>query len=189
MLPVAAVLLLAGSGAQAEGVSAVIETELGSIEISFEVEKAPKTVANFLRYIEAGLFDGASFYRTVRADNQPQSPVKIAVIQGGLGDEREDEAFSAIRMESTSETGLRHLDGTISMARLGPDTAQGEFFICIGAQPELDFGGKRNQDGFGFAAFGRVVEGMGVVHAIHRSKADAQTLEPAIAIRRARILP
>ena len=79
-----------------------------------------------------------------------------------------------IRHETTRETGLRHLDGVISMARMGPGTANTEIFICIGDQPELDFGGKRNPDGQGFGAFGRVVEGMEVVRRIQAKEADGQ---------------
>ena len=86
-------------------------------------------------------------------------------------------------------TGLRHLDGTLSMARDGPDTATGDFFICIGDQPELDFGGRRHPDGQGFAAFGRVVRGMDVVRAIQAAPADAQHLTPPVRILSARILP
>jgi peptidyl-prolyl cis-trans isomerase A (cyclophilin A) len=71
-------------------------------------------------------------------------------------------------------TGLRHLDGTLSMARIAPGTAGSAFFICIGDQPDLDFGGRRNPDGQGFAAFGRVAEGMDVVRAIFK-KAEKTT--------------
>ena len=92
-------------------------------------------------------------------------------------------------LERTTETGVSHRDGTISMARDGPDTATSDFFICIGDQPELDFGGKRNPDGQGFAAFGRVVRGMDVVRQIQTARARGQLLTPPIeivAIARAR---
>jgi peptidyl-prolyl cis-trans isomerase A (cyclophilin A) len=164
----------------------VLDTELGEIQLSLDADRAPLTTANFLRYLDAGLFVSASFYRTVHEGNQPDDAVRIAVIQGGLGDAREAEALPPIRMEGTAETGLRHLDGTISMARLGPDTARGEFFICVGDQPELDEGGHRNSDGFGFAAFGRVMSGMSVVRAIHRSPVEQQLLTPSIEIHGAR---
>ena len=98
---------------------------------------------------------------------------------------REDETYEPIALEKTSETGLRHLDGTISMARSGPDTATHSFFICVGDQPELDFGGKRNPDGQGFAAFGRVVEGMELVREIQEMPADGQSLDPPLSIQRA----
>ena len=82
-------------------------------------------------------------------------------------------------------TGGEKDDGTVSMARLGPDTATQSFFICVGDQPELDFGGQRNPDGQGFAAFGQVVEGMDLVRAIHTSAAEGQQLDPPIQIQRA----
>jgi peptidyl-prolyl cis-trans isomerase A (cyclophilin A) len=79
-------------------------------------------------------------------------------------------------------TGLKHLDGTISMARGGPGTAASSFFFCINDQPELDYGGRRNPDGQGFAAFGRVVRGMDVVRAIQALPAKGQQLTPPIKI-------
>ena len=110
------------------------------------------------------------------------------MIQGGVNLERMTENGEPILLERTSETGLRHLDGTISMARFQPDTAVSDFFICIGEQPELDFGGMRNPDGQGFAAFGQVTAGMDVVRTIQSGVTDGQTLIfPAriISIRRA----
>lgn len=160
----------------------LIETELGTIRVRLQPDRAPQTVANFLRYVDEHFFDDTSFYRTVRADNQPTSPVKIAVIQGGP-DEKKPE-HTPIALERTSMTGLRHLDGTISMARDGPDTATAEFFICLGDQPALDFGGNRNPDGQGFAAFGQVVEGMDIVRRINQAIANGQKLNPPIVIKR-----
>lgn len=143
-----------------------IQTELGQIVLELYPQQAPLTVANFLRYVDEGRYRGATFYRVVRLDNQPQSRVKIEVIQGGLGMDEHPAKLPPIPHESTQETGLRHLDGTVSMARLEPGSTHSEFFICLGDQPELDFGGRRNPDGQGFAAFGRVTEGMEVVRAI-----------------------
>lgn len=111
--------------------------------------------------------------------------MKISIIQAQADPAREKDSFSPIVLERTCDTGLHHLDGTISMARMGPDTATHNFFICIGDQPELDYGGKRNLDGYGFAAFGRVVKGMDVVHSIHESPAEGQILTPPIRIQRA----
>jgi peptidyl-prolyl cis-trans isomerase A (cyclophilin A) len=122
----------------------------------------------------------------VKPDNQPDKTVRIEVIQAAVAPAREKDAFPAIALERTSVTGLRHLDGTLSMARDGPDTATSEFFVCIGDQPELDFAGKRNPDGQGFAAFGRVVKGMDVVRRIQAAPADGQTLAPPVTIRSAR---
>jgi peptidyl-prolyl cis-trans isomerase A (cyclophilin A) len=106
----------------------------------------------------------------------------IGVVQGSIEPKREKDAFAAIKLERTRDTKLSHKDGTISMARDEPDTATFEFFLCVGDQPELDFGGKRNSDGQGFAAFGRVVKGLDVVRKIQRAPADGQTLMPAIKI-------
>ena len=163
-------------------VAVTIDTSLGIIEVALDPARAPNTVANFLRYVDAGSFDGATFYRAVTPTNQPDNAVKIAVIQGGVDGSRP--AFDPIPIERTSETGLRHVDGAISMARNGPDTATTEFFICVGDQPELDFGGRRNPDGQGFAAFGRVTAGWDVVRRIHESPVAGQRLTPPVVIRR-----
>ena len=160
----------------------LIQTELGDIRVEVYVNKAPVTTANFLKYVDEKRFQGASFYRTVRVDNQPDNDVKIEVIQGGLDRDDHENRLPAIEHETTNRTGLRHEDGAISMARLAPGTASSEFFICVGDQPELDFGGRRNPDGQGFAAFGRVIEGMDVVREIQHQPADEQSLSPPIAI-------
>lgn len=144
---------------------AVISTSLGKIEIELYAEQAPLTVANFIRYIESGAFNNGRFYRVVRLDNDNGSP-KIEVIQGGANLEFKE--FAAIPLETTQQTGIKHLDGVLSMARGAPDTATSEFFICIGAQASLDFGGMRNPDGQGFAAFGRVTKGMDIIKKIHQ---------------------
>ena len=179
-------VLLCTFSALAEDV--IVQTSLGDIRVHLEDEKAPITCKNFLKYVDRGLFTNARFHRTVtlKPDNQPQNRVKIEVIQAGLDPALEKKALPPIPLERTSKTGLSHKDGTISMARLEPDTASSEFFICLGAQPELDFAGKRNPDGQGFAAFGRVTEGMDVVRRIHRSKASEQSLEPPIIIQSVR---
>ena len=85
-------------------------------------------------------------------------------------------------LETTRKTGLKHVDGAISMARDGPDTATSDFFICVGPQPELDFAGKRNPDGQGFAAFGRVVNGMDIVRKIQTAPSKGQKLIPPVKI-------
>jgi peptidyl-prolyl cis-trans isomerase A (cyclophilin A) len=159
-----------------------METEKGNIEIALDAERAPKTTANFLHYVDAGLYNGGVFHRTVKPGNQPNNQIKIQVIQGGINPAHAKEDGPPIPLERTSQTGLKHLDGTISMARDAPDTATSDFFICIGDQPSLDFGGKRNPDGQGFAAFGRVTKGMDVVRLIQNSPANGQTLTPSIRI-------
>jgi peptidyl-prolyl cis-trans isomerase A (cyclophilin A) len=160
----------------------VVQTDLGEIEMEIDTVRAPATTANFLKYVDAGLYDGGLFHRTVRPDNQREKAVKIAVIQGAANAGRKSEFFPPIALERTNKTGIPHADGTVSMARAGVDTATEEFFICVGDQPELDFGGKRNPDGQGFAAFGRVVRGMDVVRRIQESAADGETLRPPITI-------
>lgn len=177
-----AVLLAMPLGAK-DLVKIVIQTSAGDIVVALDREKAPITTKNFLRYVDAGKFANGSFYRTVttKPDNQPGKSVKIDVIQGGLSSE--DKSYDPIPLERTSQTGLRHLNGTISMARDKPDSATAEFFICIGPQPELDFGGRRNPDGQGFAAFGQVVSGWGVINKIHHARSEEQALEPKILIQ------
>jgi peptidyl-prolyl cis-trans isomerase A (cyclophilin A) len=186
-------LLALPSAAQpppAEGSPRVlIRTERGDIEVEVDTARAPATAANFLRYVDGGFYEGGRFHRTVRLSNQPGQPVKIEVIQAGVNPSRESGGFPPIALERTTVTGLLHKDGVVSMARDGPDTATSDFFICIGDQPSLDQGGRRNPDGQGFAAFGRVVKGMEVVRAIQASPADGQHLTPPIVIRSARRLP
>jgi peptidyl-prolyl cis-trans isomerase A (cyclophilin A) len=164
----------------------LIQTSLGDIEVEVDRTAAPITSANFLKYVEAGRYDGGRFHRTVRLDNQPDNAVKIEVVQAGVDPRSERFDWAPIQLERTRDTGLKHRDGTISMARDGADTATSDFFICIGDQPALDFGGKRNPDGQGFAAFGRVVRGMDVVRRIQGAPADHQALTPPIEIRSAR---
>jgi peptidyl-prolyl cis-trans isomerase A (cyclophilin A) len=164
----------------------LLRTEQGPIELLVDTVRAPTTAANFLRYVEAGRYDGGVFHRTVRLDNQPGQSVLIEVVQASAAPGGPD--FEPIPLERTNETGLRHVDGALSMARDAPDSATSDFFICIGDQPELDFGGKRNRDGQGFAAFGRVVRGLEVVRAIQGSPADGQHLTPPVKIVSARVL-
>jgi peptidyl-prolyl cis-trans isomerase A (cyclophilin A) len=162
-----------------------IETAQGNIEVELYYKQAPVTVSNFLQYVQERLFNDGQFFRTVTLENQPTNTVKIQVVQAEANLEREKQFYPPIPLERTHDTGLRHLDGTLSMARNGPDTAQASFSICVGDQPELDFGGKRNPDGQGFAAFGRVVSGMELVRKIHAGAADGQRLTPPMQIQRA----
>ena len=182
------IAVLAGTAAQdpARPVHVVIETEAGEIEAEIDTVRAPITAANFLKYVDTGLFDGGRFFRTVRPDNQVDKPVKIAVIQAAGSRERRADFLPAIPLERTNVTGLSHRDGTLSMARSTPDTARDSFSICVGDQPALDFGGARQPDGQGFAAFGRVVRGMDVVRTIQMGPANGETLTPPIAILRVR---
>ena len=159
----------------------IIRTELGDIYARIDLRKAPVTSLNFLRYVDSNMFDSACFYRVVRLDNQPDNSYKIEVIQGGRY-ENEDNGFPPITHETTEMTGIRHKNGTISMARNGPGSATSEFFICVGDQPELDFGGKRNPDRQGFAAFGKIIKGMDVVKKIHSISQSGQYLQTPVLI-------
>lgn len=148
------------------------KTSKGDIIIELYNQIAPITVDNFLRHLDGGHYDGSSFYRTVTHQNDNGSP-KIEVIQGGLGDI--DKPFPAISHESTNITKLKHEDGTISMSRGEVNSATSDFFICIGSQQGLDFGGERNNDGQGFAAFGKVIEGMDIVRDINGMPSNKKT--------------
>jgi peptidyl-prolyl cis-trans isomerase A (cyclophilin A) len=192
-------LLPGGPGAQSPKDGEVlvrIETALGNIDVAVDTAHAPVTAANFLKYVDAGLYDGGRFHRATRPDNYTPAPPDrpaMAIIQGGINPDRRRQGFDPIPLERTSVTGLRHLAGTISMARAPQaDTARSDFFICLDDQPSLDFGGKRFDDAQGAAAFGRVVKGLDVAGKIQQqpTNKDAdtpmgrQTLTPAITITR-----
>ena len=171
-----------------KSVRVLIESEAGEIEAEIDTVRAPITAANFLKYVDAGLFDGGRFFRTVRPDNQVDKPVKIAVIQASASRDKRAEFFPPIPLERTSVTGLTHKDGTLSMARSTPDTARDSFSIVVGDQPSMDFGGARQPDGQGFAVFGRVIRGMDIVRKIQMGAAEGETLTPPVTILRIRRL-
>ncbi|TSD67974.1 peptidylprolyl isomerase [Inquilinus sp. KBS0705] len=161
-------------------VHCLIKTSLGDITIELYPDKAPATVANFLKYVDKKLYNGSSFFRVCTPANEATRKVKIQVIQGG--NVPDSLSMDSIKIETTKTTGLLHQDGTLSMARMGPNSATSQFFICIGDQPALDYGGARNPDGQGFAAFGKVTAGMAVVKQIQAQKDDAQYLIKPIVI-------
>ena len=165
-----------------------VETPLGAFVIAVDPARAPITVANYLAYVDGRKLDGGSVYRIVTPANQPATTKhKIEVVQWGMNNP--DEAappLPFIAHETTQQTGLKHLDGTVSMARNAPGTAAAEFFICINDQPELDFGGRRNPDGQGFAAFGQVVQGRDVVQALYAQGQPEQFLKIPIPVRSVR---
>jgi peptidyl-prolyl cis-trans isomerase A (cyclophilin A) len=169
-------------------VKVIIETSLGEIAVDLDSARAPITVTNFLKYVDAGSYNAGRFHRTVTMQNQAQNPVKIEVVQAGPA--QGAARFPAIELERTNVTGLTHKDGVLSMARAGPNTATGDFFICIGNNnSSLDFAGQRNADGQGFAAFGMVTSGMDIVKKIQASPAtgpNPQSLTPPITITRIR---
>ena len=169
LLALAACALPLGVMAQPANPRVALDTPQGRIVLEIDAVHTPVTAANFLAYVDGGLFKGASFYRVVRPDND-RNPATITVIQGGLGDG--PPRLPPIAHETTKATGLKHLAGTISMARDKPGSATSEFFIVGADAPALDFGGARNADGQGFAAFGRVVQGMDVVRRINAGQAS-----------------
>lgn len=153
-----------------------IRTSAGTIVVRLDAARAPVTVRNFLHYVDTHAYDNATFYRTVRRATEPQS--RIEVIQGGL--KEPSPMIKPIPLEPTSKTGLHNVDGTIAMARTAdPNSASTEFFIDIGDDRFLDAGGPL---GPGYAAFGKVIRGMNVVHKIHTAPANGETLTPPIKI-------
>ena len=165
----------------------LITTDLGEIHVELYPDQAPLTVANFLKYADQGLYSGTSFFRVCTPENEKERKVKIEVIQGG--DVPEEKQFKPISIETTQQTGLKHQNGSLSMARDTPDSATSSFFICIGNQPELDFAGKRNPDGQGFAVFGKVTKGMRVVKKIQMQENKGQYLIKPVKIVSIKRLP
>ena len=166
-----------------------LETSLGTIDLAIDTKRAPVTAANFLKYVDGGFYEGGRFHRATRPDNYtPDPPHKpmMEIIQGGINPARRKEGFEPIALERTSVTGLRHVVGTVSMARTpAADSARSDFFICLDDQPSLDFGGRRFDDAQGAAAFGRVVAGMDVVRKIQQQPVEKQVLTPPIPITKA----
>lgn len=178
-----AALFLSCNQTQYKDPHLLIETRLGNIEIEVYPGKAPKTVAAFLSYVDRGYYDGSSFYRVLKSD-QFSSPNNTGIIQGGIWQSRPQlkPAIPGIEHETTARSGLTHQSGTISLARLTPGTANTEFFICIGDQSPLDSGRRGTKDGEGFAAFGKVVKGMGIVRKIQDQKSTGDKFDTVIEI-------
>ncbi len=173
-----ALLVSAASARGPAPVDVAIQTSAGTIVVRLDPARAPVTVKNFLHYVDAGTYNGATFYRTVRRATEPQS--RIEVIQGGLNPQTANPMIKPIPLEPTSKTGLHNTDGTIAMARTAdPNSATTEFFIDVGDDRFLDAGGPL---GPGYAAFGKVIRGMDVVHKIHVAPASGESLTPPIRI-------
>lgn len=175
----------ATSARDAEKPRVVLQTDAGRMVVELAPGRAPLTVCNFLSYVADGDYDGGSFFRTVVSTTN-QNPNPIDVIQAATPRGSDDRSRPPIKLE---RTGMSHVSGTISMARDGPDTATSSFFIVTQDTPSLDYGGGRNPDGQGFAAFGRVIEGLDVARLIQMSPADDQEqLTPPVMIQSVRLL-
>ncbi|PNQ76484.1 peptidylprolyl isomerase [Erythrobacter sp. SAORIC-644] len=150
----------------------LIETTMGDITVSIETERAPVTAANFLRYVDEDRFDGTHFYRAMHLDwGKPPN----GLLQGGTQMDP-DRVLDPIAHEPTSQTGLSHTNGALSMARYDPGTATGDFSIMIKDQTGLDADPTSSDPNLqlGFAVFGYVVDGMDVVQAIHALPPDPE---------------
>jgi peptidyl-prolyl cis-trans isomerase A (cyclophilin A) len=147
----------------------LIKTAHGPILVELEADRAPITSANFLHYVDAKAYDGGVFYR---ASRDPGAPKDGSIV----GRPRlKSHPFPPIRHESTTQTGLRHVAGTLSLGRFAPGTATSNFFICASAEPYLDAHPGAPGDNLGYAAFGRVVRGMEVVAKILSLPTDGAT--------------
>ena len=166
-------------------VRVTLTTSEGPIVLELDRGHAPVTVRNFLRYVEAKRLDGAVFYRTMRLGDG-----SLGLVQFGTRNDPK-RTYPPIAHEPTTTTGLSHTDGAISMAMLKPGTSAGDFFIVVGDLPTMDATAKDP----GYAAFGRVVEGMDLIHKIHSAPTSptlgegvmkGQMLAPTIRILTAR---
>jgi peptidyl-prolyl cis-trans isomerase A (cyclophilin A) len=162
-----------------------IETNFGDILVELYPEKAPETVKAFLSYVDSGFYKNSSFYRVLKAEDQPSSAFRSDLIQGGIwqANYKKQQRLSGIPLETTQKTGLLHTNGVISLARTSANSGNTEFFICIGDQRAYDYGGSANSDGQGFAAFGKVIKGMEFVKQIHEQPDINTTFTPPILIK------
>ncbi|MBX2921096.1 MAG: peptidylprolyl isomerase [Chitinophagaceae bacterium] len=169
----------------------VIETKFGNIKVELYKDKAPATVAGFLRNVDSGYYKNSSFYRILRKDNQVTGRLHSYLVQGGIWQSNPDlkEKLVPIPHESTKQTGILHKRGVISFARFEPGTATSEFFICIEDEPGFDYGGNNNVDGEGFAAFGEVTEDMDIVDKIYQQPEHQQRFYPPVTILNIQRLP
>ncbi len=161
-----------------------ISTNFGNVEAELYPDKAPKTVAAFLSYVDSGLYKNSSFYRVLYVESMA-SDYNTGVIQGGIWQSNNAKAVAlpGVDHESPKQTGLSHTTGTLSLARLKPGSANSEFFICVGDQTGYDSSKNFNPDGLGFAAFGRVVSGMEIVRKIHSQQAEGQLFTTPVKIK------
>lgn len=184
LLIIVMVFIVACNSTENKNPHVEISTKFGDIEVELYSEQAPETVKAFLRYVDSGYYTNSAFYRVLRDDEQPSNAPKSELIQGGLWktNYKLSAGLPGIKHETTAQTKILHKNGVISMARLEPGTANTEFFICVGDQPGFDYGGANNADGQGYAAFGKVVKGMNVVHSIYDAPESDGEFDPLIYI-------
>jgi peptidyl-prolyl cis-trans isomerase A (cyclophilin A) len=175
--------------APADLVRVTLTTSEGPIVLELDRGHAPVTVRNFLHYVDTKRLDGAAFYRSMRLGDGGA----LGLVQFGTRNDPK-RTFPPIAHEPTSQTGLSHTDGAISMAMLKPGTASGDFFVVVGNLTTMD----ATATDPGYAAFGRVVEGMELIHTIHTAPTSptlgegvmkGQMLAPVIKIVTARRAP
>lgn len=161
----------------------LIVTALGDIEMELFPDKAPKTVAAFLSYIDSGFYKNSSFYRVVMLEGL-SAEGNVGLVQGGIWhtNDQQHPAIPGIDHESTKLTGLSHTSGTVSLARTTAGSASTEFFICIGDQSQFDYGNNNQGDTLGFAAFGNVSKGMTVIRKIQQQRRSDQSFDKKILI-------
>ena len=177
------IILFACSHAKYKNPHVLITTVYGDVEVELFPGKAPKTVAAFLSYVDSGFYKNSSFYRVQTNENVPPEN-NAGLIQGGIYKTNPDKLrqLPGIVHEPTKQSGLLHVDGTISLARTTPGTASTEFFICIGDQPQFDYNASANGDGQGFATFGTVVNGMEVIRKIQNTPSHGDVFDTQLKI-------
>ncbi len=161
----------------------ILETTEGDIELELYPDKAPKTVAAFLKNVEEGKYKEATFYRVLKADQMPND-FNSGIIQGGIHLSKQKISAAFIPHENTKQSRLSHTEGIISMARTKPGTASTEFFICIGDQSSLDYGRRGTPDSLGMAAFGKVIKGMKIVRKIQNQQSNGDAFVQPIHIKK-----
>ena len=162
-----------------------IKTYFGDIIVELYPEKAPKTVAAFLSYVDSGYYKNTSFYRVLKKEDQSMNIAKTQLIQGGLWQTnfKKQQKIPGIPLETTQQTGILHQEGVISLARNeDPNSGNTEFFICMDNEPDYDYGGEASPDKKGYVTFGRVIDGMKYVRQIHEQPDYETNFKPPIKI-------
>jgi peptidyl-prolyl cis-trans isomerase A (cyclophilin A) len=162
-----------------------IQTYYGDIIVELYPEKAPKTVAGFLSFVDSGYFKNTSFYRVLKKEDQSMNATKTQLIQGGLWQSKIKllQKLPGIPLETTEQTGILHTEGVISLARgVEANSGNTEFFICMDDEPDYDYGGSASPDKKGYATFGKVIRGMKFVKQIHKQPDYETNFNPPIKI-------